>query len=116
MSVLFKQIGYLSYQWAMVCEYYPFFVLFCFICLSSVVICLFFCLAISYFFMSWIMFVGKPFFWAMLSMFFHSCFFAFSVMDNVIILFMQYVNAASLWSRLNKIKLKKPGLFLPPSS
>jgi hypothetical protein len=41
--------------------------------------------------------MGKPFFWAMLSMFFHSCFLAFSVMGNII-LFMQYVNAASLWS------------------
>ena len=51
----------------------------CFSCFPSVVNGLFFCLAISFFFMSWIKFLGKPFFWAKvsMSMFFHSCFLPF---------------------------------------
>jgi hypothetical protein len=37
-------------------------------------------LAISFFFMLWIMFMGKPFFWVMFCIFYHSFFFAWSVM------------------------------------
>jgi len=68
---IFKQIGYLCYQWAMVCENCPFFVLCVF--LLFFLGCNLFVLLLGYFFLFllWITFLGKPFFWAKVSMYFH---------------------------------------------
>jgi hypothetical protein len=82
------------YNWTVICEGDP--VFFYCACVGMAVICC--VLSISLFFRLWIICNGNPLFLGMVSIMFHSCCFACSVIGSVIILFMWKVYAARLCS------------------